>query len=354
MKKILFFAAALLCVTAANAKVWRINYEDNAKADFKTIKEACNEAKVQNGDTLYMEPGYHKGSRSDNTITRSLTVLGPGYGMARNMGSTSSVPTADVYEIYVSSSNVTVAGINATFIQVAEGSTTYTRSNILIERCKLSSSISVGSYTNNVTIRDNYIINGIGTGYYYINYLTIVGNIVAGSNGSAIELPADDNSLNNICQYNTVIRSDGGYCIERGKNAIIKDNILINTKYPGDVFKNWDETNEFHHNVLSVPSASAKAKFPNNYYVGATVENTFVNTTEGVWYDEAMRYQLLETSAAKNAAHAGDDCGAFGGEHPYVLFGRPQGVPYIYDVEVPAQPKDNKLHVTFKVAGQNE
>lgn len=348
MKKILFFAAALLCVTAANAKVWRINYEDNAKADFKTIKEACNEAKVQNGDTLYMEPGYHKGSVSDNTITRSLTVLGPGYGMARNMGSTSPLTTTSFSNrIEVSASNVTVSGLNASSITV------YGYTNILIERCKVSSSIACNDGANHVTIKNNHITNGISTGYNDINYLTIVGNLVAGSGGSDIELPYDDKSLNNICQYNTVIRSDGGYCIERGKNAVIKDNILINTSSPANVFK-WDETNEFHHNVLSVPSASAKAKFPNNYYVGATVENTFVNTTEGVWYDEAMRYQLSETSAAKNAAHAGDDCGAFGGAHPYVLFCRPQGVPYIYDVEVPAQPKDNKLHVTFKVAGQNE
>ena len=84
------------------------------------------------------------------------------------------------------------------------------------------------------------------------------------------------------------------------------------------------------------------------------MENTFVNTTDGVWYDEAMKYQLLETSAAKNASHAGDHCGEFGGVHQYVLFGRPQGVPYIYDVEVPAQPTNNQLHVTFKVARQNE
>ena len=117
MRKILLFAAALLTVTAANAKVWRINYEDNAKADFKTIKEACNEAKVKDGDTLYMEPGYHKGSSNDNTITRPLTVLGPGYGMERNSGSTSPVARAifDNY-VYIYSSNVHVAGLCAGFL----------------------------------------------------------------------------------------------------------------------------------------------------------------------------------------------------------------------------------------------
>ena len=351
MRKILLFAAALLTVTAANAKVWRINYEDNAKADFKTIKEACNEAKVKDGDTLYMEPGYHKASSSDNTITRPLTVLGPGYGMERNSGSTSSVARAifDSY-VYIYSSNVHVAGLCADLI-VKSGSTESPIHDVLIERC-YASVIKYNSNNKNITIRNNFVTSSISydNGYGNVNYLSIIGNIVLGS----VSLPYTTSSLNNICQYNTIISKSGLYCsIEYAQNAVIKDNILINTSSSAKVF-NWDETNEFRNNVLSVPSASAKEKFPNNYYVGATIENTFVNTTEGVWYDEAMKYQLLETSAAKNAAHAGDDCGAFGGANPYVLFGRPQGVPYIYDVEVPAQPKDNKLHVTFKVAGQNE
>lgn len=218
----------------------------------------------------------------------------------------------------------------------------------MIERCNVSK-ISCSQCSNYITIKNNYVNERISiSSGNSCNYVSIIGNLIFGY----VELPGYDNALNNLCQYNTII-SSSTECIYRGKNAIIKDNILINTKYPENVF-NWDGTNEFRNNVLSVPSASAKEKFPNNYYVGATIENTFVNTTEGVWYDEAMKYQLLETSAAKNAAHAGDDCGAFGGANPYVFFGRPQGVPYIYDVEVPAQTKDNKLHVTFKVAGQNE
>ena len=351
MRKILLFAAALLTVTAANAKVWRINYEDNAKADFKTIKEACNEAKVKNGDTLYMEPGYHKGNTEDNTITRPLTVLGPGYGMKRNIGSTSPVASAILTNfdgLSIDASDVNVAGLSTRAISVASGYTSNEKNNIVIERCNVSR-INCSQCSNYITIKNNYVNEAISiSSGNSCNYVLIIGNLIFGY----VALPGYDNALNNLCQYNTIISSNSN-CIYSGKNAIIKDNILINTKYPENVF-NWDETNEFRNNVLSVPSASAKEKFPNNYYVGATVENTFVNTTEGVWYDEAMKYQLLETSAAKNAAHAGDDCGAFGGANPYVLFGRPQGVPYIYDVEVPAQPKDNKLHVTFKVAGQNE
>ena len=348
MKKYLFFAAALLCATAANAKVWRINYEDNAKADFKTIKEACNEAKVQDGDTLYIEPGYHKGSTSDNTISRPLTILGAGYSMQRNIGSTSPIATSNFStHIYATVSNIKIAGITANTIYITSGTSESIKQNITIERCNVTS-VQYNRYQSNITIRNNYISSSINAEYKEnVNYLSIVGNVVLGN----INLPKSNTSLNNLCQYNTIVCQDT-YVAITSQNAIIKDNIIIHSN-ASKVF-DFDETNEFHHNVLSIPSASANEKFPNNYYIGATVENTFVNTTDGVWYDEAMKYQLLETSAAKNASHAGDDCGAFGGAHPYVLFGRPQGVPYIYDVEVPAQPTNNQLHVTFKVARQNE
>ena len=348
MRKILFLAAALLTVTAANAKVWRINYEDNAKADFKTIKEACDEAKVKDGDTLYMEPGYHDGSSSDNTITRPLTVLGPGYSMERNTGSTSPVSSAIFSQsIYVSSSNVHVAGLSVSSIYISDGTSSVEKSNIVVERCKVST-ICYGQFQNHITIRNNYVTSCIRqSGGDHVNYLSIIGNIVMGY----VSLPNYTSSLNNVVQYNTIIGTSLNTSLT-AYNAIVKDNIIINSS-DTKVF-NWDETNEFQYNVLSIPSAGAKAKFPNNYYVGATTQNTFVMVLTGAYYDYAMQYQLLETSAAKGAAHAGDDCGAFGGTSPYVLFGRPQGVPYIYDVEVPAQPKDNKLHVTFKVKGQNE
>ena len=241
-----------------------------------------------------MEPGYHKGNTKDNTITRPLTVLGPGYGMKRNIGSTSPVASAILtYSegLVIDASDVHVAGLSARAIRVESGSTSNEKNNIVIERCKVSI-ISCSQYSNYITIKNNYVNEWISSSS--CNYVSIIGNLIFGY----VVLPEDNNALNNLCQYNTII-SSSTECIYRGKNAIIKDNILINTRYPENVF-NWDGTNEFRNNVLSVPSASAKEKFPNNYYVGATIENTFVNTTEGVWYDEAMKYQLLETSAAKN------------------------------------------------------
>lgn len=79
MKKILLFAAALLTLTAVNAKVWLINYNDNAQADFKTIADAVKYKDFQNGDVLYVEPislQLHSSkvvnARSDKTYTITI------------------------------------------------------------------------------------------------------------------------------------------------------------------------------------------------------------------------------------------------------------------------------------------
>ncbi len=89
--------------------------------------------------------------------------------------------------------------------------------------------------------------------------------------------------------------------------------------------------------------------YPNNYYVGATVENTFVN--EG---SDDAKWQLLDSSAAKGAATHGGDCGAFGGATPYVLSGIPMFLPHITEALVPAKPTDGKITVKLKIENQNE
>ena len=103
------------------------------------------------------------------------------------------------------------------------------------------------------------------------------------------------------------------------------------------------------NNVFSTPERFKNDGYPNNYYVGATVENTFVN--EG---SDDAKWQLLDSSAAKGAATHGGDCGAFGGATPYVLSGIPMFLPHITEALVPAKPTDGKITVKLKIENQNE
>lgn len=145
-----------------------------------------------------------------------------------------------------------------------------------------------------------------------------------------------------------------------GRNVIIRNNIVINTaeginddRLPKSYFNcidfNPSYNNTINNNVLSTPAEYADANYPNNHYVGATVENTFVMSGS----DDA-KYQLLETSAAKKAASNGGDCGAFGGETPYILSGIPMLQPHITEAIVPKKPTDGKITMKIKLASQDE
>lgn len=369
MKKILFFAAAMLCVTAANAKAWRINYEDNANADFKTIAAACSAAKVADTDTLYLEAGYYP---EGNTISRAgMTVIGPGWGFAPNYGDASTIAEAQLTtSLSISADNVKVMGLVCKGT-IDLGYKQVSRANCTIEKCKATdiswASVYAGT-CENITIKNCYLTKNISltgcgstTWKSYVKNVNIIGNIINSSSYEHIYISDLDEQVSNINILNNTFigkTSSTSSSIIKTKNSIIQDNIIINTANETFVMDFAQTGNIIRKNVFSLSSDNVTAyiseKYPDNYYVAATISNTFVNKTSAAYYDEAMKFQLLETTPAKGGAYDGGDCGAFGGTTPYVLNGRPQGIPYIYDVEVPAQPKENKLHVTFKVKGQNE
>ena len=155
MKKLILLAAAVTFAFAANAKVWRINYDENANADFRTITAACNSAKVANTDTLYCEPGNHAGSESDNVISRKgMKVFGPGWGFEANYGGTSTIADARFSaEVRVTANNVYVSGI------VGDGELQIdTKRNVTLDRCKISTVKASGIDTlNSVTIKNCYL-----------------------------------------------------------------------------------------------------------------------------------------------------------------------------------------------------
>lgn len=65
------------------------------------------------------------------------------------------------------------------------------------------------------------------------------------------------------------------------------------------------------------------------------------------------RNQLAPNSPARGAGEYGTDCGAFGGDDPYVLSGIPD-IPIIYQLSVPSQvPQNRVLNVQIKAKTNN-
>lgn len=107
--------------------------------------------------------------------------------------------------------------------------------------------------------------------------------------------------------------------------------------------------NTITNNVLPLTEAEGKAyPYPDNHYVGATLENTFIDNITG------DRYLLRDDSVAKGKATDGGECGAFGGATPYVLSGLPYGMPHITEAQIPSTPTDGKLNIKLKIATQDE
>ena len=373
MKKLILLAAAVTFAFAANAKVWRINYDENANADFKTLTAACASGKVADTDTLYCEAGYHNGSEDDNVINRKgMKVFGPGWGFESNYGNTSTIADARFgANIRISANNVLVSGISSNAGFTAGGSVIR---NITIDRCKADHVSLTGKDTlNGVTIKNCYLKR-----VYFDNIpqelknVYIVNNILAqgndGSYNESIIMYTDyythslhKEVISNVhIMRNTIVynhRYNGGFPVSVF-NSTIQDNIIINLKDPSKVINfEMDRGNIIRKNVLSmdgtaIGNADIVSNFPDNYFIEATEAGTFTCTQST--YRTEQYFQLKDGSPAKNAAYDGGDCGAFGGSTPYSICGRPQGIPYITDVEVPAQPTNNQLTVTFKVANQNE
>jgi len=343
MKKlfILLVACVLSCATAANATTWRINPSPFAKAQFKTVAEAMADINVSAGDTLLLDPGKHE--QCDVTARKNITVIGSGYFLDKNKQWAESQSTV-LSSAHIGSGSK-IEGCDVTDAIVLKGDATASRckvksvytsgENNLITQCYLESI----DLSNNSIARNNMVFYNV-SGY---SGCIFENNIVVGI-GSA-----DYYGLRHIMN---------GF-----QNSTIRNNILINTNTGFDgnqvpkscqIFGSSCKNNVIQNNVFSVPekyidSSDMFKGYPNNHYVGATIENTFVNKGS----DDA-KWQILDSSAAKSGATHGGDCGAFGGSTPYVLSGIPMFLPHITEALVPAKPTDGKISVKLKIENQNE
>ena len=355
MKKFFtLMAAVVLFSSAAEARNWRINNDPAAKADFLSIDAAMASTDVYAGDVLYLDPGCRLPAQ---TITKGVTIIGTGYNLKET-------EEAMVAGITIKANDIKLTGINVSGgVNWPSGSGTVFN-NVIIERCKFQG-LKTASWSNDyvcygVKIIGCYVTGDI-SGAGPKSPLTVRNSIILGR----------INYINNgIITNNVIIYSSGTYTNNRDlfpvhniTNSTITNNIIINptthTTTSENVVTNWShqtiyntaitDYNTITNNVLSTDEAHAWADFPTNKFIGAKVEDVFVN--EG---NQEEKYQLKEGSPAIGYGANGVDCGAFGGMYPYVLCGRPQFVPYIYDAQIPNTPTDGKLNITLKIKSQNE
>ena len=333
-KQLLLAAAALLSAATAGATCWRVNPDPAAKAQFRSVADAMADLNVFPGDTLLLDPGMYG---SIDVTQKNITLIGTGYLLGDNIKwkeIDESVTTQLTLRegckaegmhvrgtIYLYGNDCTVSRCKAN--KIYSGSTI---DRATIERCLILEKLE-GSLRNS-TVKNNIVMGQLCD----IDYSTIENNSIVGwrTYGNLIESKESTIRNNIVINYATGVNSDrvpnsNLYCINFGDKNIITSN------------------------VLSISAQYANKDYPNNHYVGATVQNTFLDegSTDG-------RHMLLGTSAAKNAATHGGDCGAFGGATPYILSGLPAYMPHITEAVVPSKPTDGKITVKLKIETPDE
>lgn len=345
MKQILYktiaMAAMFAVVVNLSAKSWRVNSNTTRGAKFADINAAMSSEEVQDGDTLYLDPGCNL--TSTQRVTKCVTIIGNGffhdkqqpYGFATISN-----------EIYLQAAGCKIEGVIMTsYCYIAAD-------NVTIERCKIDNSGGISSYgynCKNATIRNCYIgayyteISGQGMGNMNTAYWTIENNIILGWwYSNTIE------GLNSATIKNNYISMDYNfYCLNELKNCTIINNIIVNVNNKDNIITGTFADNTYIHNVIS---AAENATYPNNNYLDSN-DRAAIFTLTG---SNDQQFQLCEGSPAKGYATDGGDCGPYGSGYTYVPGGLPYGKPYYTEATIGSVAHDGKVNVTLKISVQDE
>lgn len=356
-KKIrLALIAAVLIGSAlvANAASFRVNSKGGAH--FRSVAEALattltSQYYVQNGDTLYAEPGHVE--PNSVTFNKKIVLIGPGYNFAESGYDVMNAESAVFKDISMSNSTANFSEVHGCI-----ANNIYLGDYCVANRCKINGQPRISGdgceitncYTYRVCVDDHHtgvkIIGNIITGYFHdgttnsvytLTSATIANNTIVGWYTANL-LHTGEFHMCNI--YNNIIINTNTNLVQAAVDTVLRYSDY--TIHP-DLLAN----NSIHHNVLSTvqcPGSNTICNVATNIY-GATVETVFVNNglMEG-------QYELKPGSPAIGAGSAGTDCGAYGGSQPYVKGGQPGGIPYIYDATFTTPSGNtNTINVNLKV-----
>jgi hypothetical protein len=343
MKKLTIIMMSL-CWLGANATIWRINSNPQVSADFTSINDAIAHWDVLDGDTLYLENGSYFGA---TTISKSLTLIGPGYFLMENDSTYANPLPALIASINFSTGS---SGSKIIGVQVI-GDVTLSASganNITIERSNLGV-VSIINPSSGLTIRQCYIAGNITSSYLLSS--TIHNNIILGSI-SLLSSNGNHNIYNNVIYFNSSATS---YALA-ARNSSVLNNIIIREPYSENPSLNRTEycidfasinnsNTTFARNVMS---QSPNASFPDNLW-NSNKEINFIlaGSTDKKW-------KLKAGSPAIGYGSNGDDCGAYGGAMYYVPSGLPWLLPRIFEAVIPSSGSGNAIPVHIKAKTQEE
>jgi hypothetical protein len=370
MKKIFIIILSSILVffsLPATAKIWRVNNNSVAGADFADIQSAVNAANP--GDTIQVEGAGGNGNLNyynGFNCAKKLIFLGTGYLLNTNpetqVDPTKASQINAPVNFYPGSKGSVIMGMsfldfnNSNGLSDAQGSVNVLDDNITIARnaFNFAGKIYLGDITgvrfvhlDSTNISQNYFINS-NVSIHLLTNTTVTHLLVANNICSVIVFDGNTNAngyfINNIFVH--LIISSG--------NIILYNNI-ISENLPGgngvfslnNIFSNGNNGSPDVNGNFSVADFSTIFSDWNDLFL------SYANSTWPPTLKDANA-ELSPSSPAIAAGLHGVDCGPFGGGRPYILSGMPP-IPSIYSYSAPPTTTSdaNTMNVTIGIKSHN-
>ena len=315
MKKNLLISLLLITVFNAKATVLTVSNNPNSPGQYTTIAAAITAAAVN--DTIYIHAS--ETSYGNFTMGKKLTLIGAGwdgrfYQFGQLRSEVGAVTLANVNPNNPSGSKIMglyCGSINST-------TTTPYVLNVTIERCYINGSVNVNglSTTNSNWIIKNSIIE---------NALSISTSSNTISNCFLYSISTTAGTSFNSFSNNIVWRSGFSGILQNLNNAIVSNNIFLNTGSSLQAITNAGTGNTYNNNIFfgftgAIPQGSNSGS--NNQI---NVSPQFINgppVPSSLLLSTAPNYNwdLQTSSPGNNAGTDGTDIGIFGGASPFNVF----------------------------------
>jgi hypothetical protein len=340
MKKLILLVFICFLFSKADATIHTVNNMPNGPGQFATIDAAITVS--SGGDTIYVNastlpyPAF--------TITKSLTIIGPG---AFNQTQWNTDAVVGTITINSNINGIKIKGINTSNISLNAKNNV---NNVEIANNYITSVISISSLTNcsNIIIRNNIIKSSNTTAIDFLgttiangnsNFL-IENNIIENASNAAIRALS---VFNSIIQNNIFLggSSNTNTFVGTNSNLIIQNNIFYNKNASTNV-----SSSSYYNNLTYSNSAALPALGGNNL---DNQDPIFVNVPSALW-NVSYNYHFQPSSPCINAGNDSTDIGYFGGANTNVTTtGEVYNMPVIRSMSIQNTSVPQNGNVNVKV-----
>lgn len=366
MRILLYTFLFLLSITATAQTLKTVGFKDDPQNHhYGQLDIALLNA--QDGDTIQVYPGVYT-SPSTVTVTKSVTIIGPGYRQAENyLGQNSLLGWAQLPRIYVD----------------APGKDFILRSCYLPSEVRVYDAASVfvaNNYIRGLIVEKSDVVIVHGN-YFYSSGFRRPGSSSSTNIGVQVYNSSQLFLSNNIFYYTTSnyynVYSQSYNASATYPSRYSRYNSVGSAELSNNYIKNTVNISSgylMHSNIFDVNSGASGCTQPanavvtnnvgtygtastnctaQNYIGGLALQYEFVDFNGTNGYSLDGRYQLASNSQARGAGLNGTNCGPFGGDNPYQLSGISE-IPFVWQLNVPQQASQSSgVNVGIKVKATN-